>query len=240
MFRLRFQGRGSHERPPTAARVGAIMMTSTDQDARGAMDRRRVGARPHGKEPVGRERILDAAAQLFVERGYAATTTRQISSSVGIKQPSLYYHFPNKGAMLVELLVATAEPSVHAARELLADASRSPLERLLELMRFDVHLLASGAWNLGSLYLLPETSAPECEPFRLLREELKDTYSALVAAARDAGEAQLTDAGRAAALLFSLVEGVILRRNDDPALDPDAVADDIEQATLLILSARTP
>ncbi|GMA34709.1 helix-turn-helix domain-containing protein [Demequina litorisediminis] len=59
-------------------------------------------SRPHGKDPVGRERILEAAARLFVEQGYAATTTRQISAAVDIKQPSLYYHFPNKAAMLNE------------------------------------------------------------------------------------------------------------------------------------------
>ncbi len=189
---------------------------------------------------MGRERILDAAAQLFVEHGYAATTTRQISSSVGIKQPSLYYHFPNKESMLVELLVATAEPSVLAARDMLADTSRSPLDRLLELIRFDVHLLASGAWNIGSLYLLPETSTPACAAFRELRDELKGTYTALVDLAIDAGEATATDGHRAAALIFSLVEGVILRRNDEPDLSAEDVADDIEQATRLMLSVAQP
>ncbi|WP_062204063.1 TetR/AcrR family transcriptional regulator [Demequina salsinemoris] len=216
-------------------------MTTTHPDAAEPAPAGTRRARPHGKEPVGRERILDAAAQLFVEQGYAATTTRQISSSVGIKQPSLYYHFPNKEAMLVELLVATAEPSVLAARDMLADDSRTPIDRLLELIRFDVHLLASGAWNIGSLYLLPETSAPACAAFRELRDELKDTYTALVRKAIDADEASAaTDGHRAAALIFSLVEGVILRRNDEPDLSAEDVADDIEQATLLMLGATRP
>ena len=38
------------------------------------------------------ERVLDTAAALFWEKGYAATTTREIAAAVGIQQASLYYH----------------------------------------------------------------------------------------------------------------------------------------------------
>lgn len=189
---------------------------------------------------MGRERILDAAARLFVEHGYAATTTRKISMAVGIKQPSLYYHFPNKEAMLVELLIATAEPSLVTARALLADEARPALDRLLALVRFDAHLLASGPWNVGSMYLLPETSSPQCEPFRLMRAELVAIYASLAQAAIAEGSADAVAGDRTAAVLFSLVEGVILRRNDDPGLDPDVVADDTARAAVRLLGAREP
>ncbi|WP_062287918.1 TetR/AcrR family transcriptional regulator [Demequina phytophila] len=195
-------------------------------------------SRPHGKEPVGRERILDAAARLFVEQGYAATTTRQISAAVDIKQPSLYYHFPNKAAMLKELLIETARPSIDKARELLADTSTDPLEQLLALIRFDVHLLASGPSNIGALYLLPETNEPMFGTFQALRQELVGAYGALLRRSIAAGRADVDDPAATAALLFSLVEGVILRRADDPRLDAETVADGIEQATLRILAAR--
>lgn len=194
-------------------------------------------ARPHGKDPVGRDRILEAAAQLFVEYGYAATTTRLISTAVGIKQPSLYYHFPNKASILLELLLATAKPSVDRARALQNDGA-SPLERLLELIRFDVNVLASGPWNIGSLYLLPEVAGDEFEEFRKLRGELIAIYGQLLAAAVDAGEAHVESASRTTALLFSIVEGVILRRADDPHLHAEATADDIVEATRRILAPR--
>src|SRR5512143_1649202 len=61
-----------------------------------------------------REEILDAAAQLFSEQGYAGTSTRAIALAVGIKQASLYYHFANKEQMLVELLNTTVVPSLGA------------------------------------------------------------------------------------------------------------------------------
>ncbi|WP_062387213.1 TetR/AcrR family transcriptional regulator [Demequina iriomotensis] len=211
-------------------------MTNTDTASTPTDAPRR--SRPHGKEPVGRERILDAAARLFVEQGYAATTTRQISAAVDIKQPSLYYHFPNKAAMLKELLIETARPSIDKARELLADTSTDPLEQLLALVRFDVHLLASGPSNIGALYLLPETNEPMFGTFQALRQELVGAYGALLRRSIAAGQADVDDPAATAALLFSLVEGVILRRADDPRLDAETVADGIEQATLRILAAR--
>ncbi|MFV0287734.1 MAG: TetR/AcrR family transcriptional regulator [Demequina sp.] len=194
-------------------------------------------SRPHGKDPVGRERILEAAARLFVEQGYAATTTRQISAAVDIKQPSLYYHFPNKAAMLNELLIETTKPSIEKARDLLAQRDRDGLERLLELIRFDVHLLGAGPSNIGALYLLPETNEPMFGSFQALRLELVAAYGALLRRAIAEGRADVDDPASTAALLFSLVEGVILRRADDRNLDAARVADGIEQATLRILGA---
>lgn len=41
-----------------------------------------------------RERLLDAAEELFSQKGYTATTLRDISSSLSLTHASLYYHFP--------------------------------------------------------------------------------------------------------------------------------------------------
>lgn len=54
-----------------------------------------------------RDAILETAARLFVERGYAGTSVRDIAAELGIANPSLYHHFPSKGDILAELL---AEP----------------------------------------------------------------------------------------------------------------------------------
>src|SRR5581483_2006845 len=43
-----------------------------------------------------RERILYEASNLFAREGYHGTTTREIAAAVGVRQPSLFYHFPSK------------------------------------------------------------------------------------------------------------------------------------------------
>lgn len=51
-----------------------------------------------------RERILREASALFAQRGYAGTSTRDIAAAVGIRQPSLFHHFPSKAAIADALL----------------------------------------------------------------------------------------------------------------------------------------
>jgi AcrR family transcriptional regulator len=50
-----------------------------------------------------RERILEAAATLFMEHGFAATSVRMIGDLAGVGQSSLYHHAGSKGQILVDL-----------------------------------------------------------------------------------------------------------------------------------------
>jgi len=43
-----------------------------------------------------RQRILDVASELFVERGYDATSLREIAERLGVTKAALYYHFASK------------------------------------------------------------------------------------------------------------------------------------------------
>ncbi|CAL9671231.1 MULTISPECIES: TetR/AcrR family transcriptional regulator [unclassified Streptomyces] len=52
-----------------------------------------------------RERILTAAAHVFADYGYAAGTTNRIAERARMSIGSLYQYFPNKDAILAELLV---------------------------------------------------------------------------------------------------------------------------------------
>jgi AcrR family transcriptional regulator len=64
------------------------------------------------------DRILDAAEDLFAEKGYSATSLGDVADRVGIRSPSLYNHFRNKEALYQAVL-----------ERLLADFS-APLEEL--------------------------------------------------------------------------------------------------------------
>jgi AcrR family transcriptional regulator len=52
-------------------------------------------------------RIWGAAAKLFYDKGYHATTMRDIASEVGIKAGSLYNHFPGKQDILLRISLQT-------------------------------------------------------------------------------------------------------------------------------------
>ncbi len=88
------------------------------------------------------ERILDAAARLFDERGYHGTTTNHVAEAAEVSVGSLYQYFPNKDSLLVALaqrhLAETAEAfggrlvELAAAAPSLAEVTRSLIELTLE------------------------------------------------------------------------------------------------------------
>ncbi|GAA2909081.1 TetR family transcriptional regulator [Streptosporangium fragile] len=59
-----------------------------------------------------RSRILDAARQLFAERGYAATSLADIASAVGLTKTAVAYHFHPKDRLATELIAPAAEDIV--------------------------------------------------------------------------------------------------------------------------------
>jgi AcrR family transcriptional regulator len=60
------------------------------------------------------ERILDAAEELFAERGYAGTSLRDVATAVGIRIPSLYNHFESKEALYSAVLERDLRPVLRA------------------------------------------------------------------------------------------------------------------------------
>ena len=51
-----------------------------------------------------KKKIYDVALKLFAEKGYKATTVREIARNVGIQQSAIYNHFKNKEAILDEII----------------------------------------------------------------------------------------------------------------------------------------
>ena len=77
------------------------------------------------------QRVLDVAEGLFIDRGFNAITLRDIADELGIKQASLYYHFPGGKeelfmAMAARLFVRHREGLAHA----LVDASHDLRDQL--------------------------------------------------------------------------------------------------------------
>jgi AcrR family transcriptional regulator len=67
-----------------------------------------------------REDLLELAAKLFAERGYRATTVRDIADSAGILSGSLYHHFDSKESMVDEILTRFQEDLFGRYEEIVA------------------------------------------------------------------------------------------------------------------------
>ncbi|MEQ9354383.1 TetR/AcrR family transcriptional regulator [Coleofasciculus chthonoplastes] len=63
----------------------------------------RILHQPPHSETETKQRILDAAQRLFASRGYNGTTTRDLAAKAGVAEGTLFRHFENKKAILVEV-----------------------------------------------------------------------------------------------------------------------------------------
>ncbi|MFH8442023.1 TetR/AcrR family transcriptional regulator [Streptomyces sp. NPDC018026] len=82
-----------------------------------------------------RERVLTAAAQVFGEYGYAAGTTNRIAERARMSIGSLYQYFPNKDAILAELLVRHIDRGAWTGTEELDTTPGSLSETVRALVR---------------------------------------------------------------------------------------------------------
>ncbi len=94
-----------------------------------------LGARPARRLPAAERRasIEEAAARLFAQRGYAATTVEQIVAAAGVSKPILYRHFESKRDLHVRLLERRRDELAAATLERLLEAGE-PDEARLEAM----------------------------------------------------------------------------------------------------------
>ena len=100
--------------------------------AQSRSNRKRSDSRPDQRKVTGdasRERILDAAIQLFSERGYAATGVQEIARRSGIEKAALYWHFGSKESLLAAVLDRTDAEFVERIARRVAESGSSD-ERL--------------------------------------------------------------------------------------------------------------
>ena len=98
----------------------ATAKTSTTQRSQAKSDRR--------------SQLIAAAERLIAEHGFLGVRLEDIGAAAGVSGPAIYRHFPNKEALLVELLVGISTRLLAGATEVVADAG--PADALDGLVDF--------------------------------------------------------------------------------------------------------
>ena len=88
--------------------------------------------------PVLRGQILESAIRLFYERGFDATSIRDIAEAVGISSSTLYHHFTNKQDVLHAAVTRFMTDFVDACVPTLQDRSLTPTERIQRAVRLHI------------------------------------------------------------------------------------------------------
>ncbi len=182
-----------------------------------------------------RERILREASHLFAARGYYGSSTRDIATAVGIRQPSLFHHFPNKQAIFQELLSYSLDDSAEVA-DFLARKAGSPAARLYRFLVEDFRYLMDSPYDLRSIFNGDVLLDEEFEPWERTAGRLYVAVAAIVRQGIEVGELIEIDVGFARQVISGLMLETIRERSlgeELPAQRPTRTADFMLRAILV-------
>jgi AcrR family transcriptional regulator len=188
---------------------------------------------------VSRERILEAATELFAQRGYAGAGVDQLAARSGIAKTAIYYHFGNKAGLLAAALERAAsswiEGILQASRR--AGDWQDRLDHALAGMRT---LLEEKPWIFKLMQILALEVAEEKPEIRgMLQSILRRAREAIVAGMQDALGVEVPDAETVASVILAMLDGISLGLQVDPdsvSLD-DAFAE-LRRITSFMVAAR--
>ena len=154
-------------------------------------------------------RILVAARQLFMERGYGETSMDAIAQKAAVSKATLYSHFEGKDALFATLIVSECR---HLSRQIGARAMDRPDVRtsLLEIAEDFNNLLCTG--DGLTMYRIVVAEAPRFpELGRIFYDsgpkEMIDRIADVLRSASDRGLLKISDSRVAAIQFISLIRG---------------------------------
>ncbi|GAB3420466.1 TetR/AcrR family transcriptional regulator [Niabella aquatica] len=92
------------------------------------------------KKSAKKEIILQTAAAMFRERGFAASSMRDLAEKIGIEAASLYNHIESKAQILEEIIESVSE-ECRLHLEHLQKSDTSSLEKIESLIRFHTRMM---------------------------------------------------------------------------------------------------
>lgn len=97
-----------------------------------------AAARAPAAASAGSQRIREAAIALFKQHGFHGTSMRELAVAAGMEPASLYYHYPSKQLILVDLLDRTMDDLLAGIDDAITTAGDSPADRLAAALRFHI------------------------------------------------------------------------------------------------------
>ncbi len=185
----------------------------------------RVG-RANGE--ASRRRILDAAAQIAGERGYAGTSINDVSARSGLPKSSIYWHFTDKDGLFAAVIEDSYEQwRAEFAGDASAGTSTSPRDVLVRL--HDSLAGVPAFLRFGQLVVLEQHESELTARARFLAIRTQALVD--LAAVFERVGLSADEAAQAAAVALALVDGASLSRAaGETGLDDSTILGDVLDA----------
>jgi len=161
------------------------------------------------KTSDSRERVLDAAEKLFMERGYASVTMRDIANLLGVRQAALYYHAPQgKEQLFREVVDRFMQRQQQGLEDVIAAAPSHLEQQLTAVMRWLVNqspvdmirMLRSDASHISESYA--------AELLRKVDQSMMRPLITVVLAAQQRGEIRPLDPHVLVGMLLAVINWI--------------------------------
>ena len=187
-----------------------------------------------------RDRVLDAAVELFAQQGYDGTSVAQVVARAGVAKGGFYHHFASKEALLYEVygdlitrqlavmddLVARSRPAGETLRALIVDLVASTAASARQALVFwrEMHRLGD----------------ERTEQYRRERRRYHDTVKQLISDGQASGEfARVASADTVTFTIFGVVNELPLWFSPDGPKRPEELGDELADFVLAGLAVRS-
>jgi AcrR family transcriptional regulator len=187
-----------------------------------------------------RDRILDAAARVFSAHGYATGTTNRIAAEAAMSVGSLYQYFPNKDAILVELVRRHVTEGTEAFQHKLGETEGGLPPDLTGRIELFVDVMIANHAGDPALHQVLFEEAPRppelLDQLHALEQALIDATAELLAADP---EVTVADHRMAARMVVTTIESLVhrvvaTRERPGDRRGPDIAAFRDELVTMLV------
>jgi AcrR family transcriptional regulator len=167
-----------------------------------------------------RNRILEAATQLFSKTGYDATGVAEICQSAGVSKGAFYHHFPTKQAVFIELLNSYLN-SIDNGFAAMRNQGKEIPQMILEMAALagslfqaaDIHLpIFLEFWTQANHD--PQVWETAIAPYR----RYQCYFTEMIQEGIAQGSLQPVDAQLAARVVVSLAVGMLMQSLFDPSI----------------------
>jgi AcrR family transcriptional regulator len=136
-----------------------------------------LAARRAVDQELTRERILDAARELFVTHGYRNVSMRQIARELGYSHGSIYYHFENKAELFYALLSEGFALLSQRFHEIMRCEERTPKVKLEDILLGFIEFGLTHQSHYEIMFLIKDEEVRSC-----LRQEPNESYEQFASA----------------------------------------------------------
>ncbi len=192
----------------------------------------------HLSRDTRREQILNAAAKLFVTKGYDNASVDEIAREAGLSKGSIYWYFKSK----LEILFELTDRYVEGQQTLLVNMASleafgpEALYRSHRTLNLDNEAEHENAQLFNQLVALAGQHAEICERLGRYQHRWTETAASLIQRAVDNGFFRPVDPMIVAHAITGLYLGLHSQKQLDPSVDIITV---IETATKLMYEALT-